>query len=896
MLSMKKIYFAFTALTLFSASIWAANLPVTVTTDPAYPTKDGQVTVYLNTNHWPAIDTSNMGVYTGLITSQSSDIVNAWEHVVPNSWGDNPDSLEMKRVNDTVYSFTIPNISQFYNVVTDEDVFRITFIVRDKTSHQTENLYFEVFGKTPVDSVSTLPLVPTSKKVLAVNINVNKTTGSLKALMVAHPDSAISVYAYTATTTNFGAWKHEVTPWGSVGTNNSLKCISVSDSIYRLYITPSVNSFYKIVNPAEASKTLNFVFRNQSGGVQTENLFVPMTDTTPAITAVNNYLIYPPYPTVNDNIFIFVNANKFNFNPKSTLSAWTGLITSTSKDIANDWQKNPISSWTNTSIGLTRLNDSVHYLNIPSIATFYKLDVIDTTVFRIAFIARDTVKAAISKQTQNIYFEIFGKTPVDSVSTLPLVPTSKEILAVNLNVNRTTGSLKALMVAHPDSAIAVYAYTATTTNFGPWKHEVTPWGNVGTNNSLKCVGVSDSIFRLYIAPSVNSFYKIVNPAEASKTLNFVFRNQSGSVQAENLFVPMADTTPALAPVEDYSIYPKYPTVSDNIFIFFNANKYKFNPKSSVSAWTGLITSTSKDMINDWQKNPISIWSNTSIGLTRLNDSIHYLNIPSITSFYKLDTKDTDVFRIAFIARDTVEGAVKDQTPNIYFEIYDGQPTILFQAQPALPKSNKLSVITFNIKKSSASNNLFSNIATTDTVYAYTGLGTSLSANASDWTNVISAWGAVGSNANLRTLRQSDSVFRFYLNPGARSFYNVPDTCVNVKTANFILRNASGSHQTDNIFVPFDTTAYKSCPVSVSPLTIPSLSIYPNPAADYIVVKSAKSITDISVMNVLGQKVLQMNNLNSNNVSVTLNSLGTGLYIVSVKTADNVISNQKLIKK
>jgi hypothetical protein len=633
---MRKFYLALTALTLISVQNWATNLPVAYSNAPIYPTTNGSVTISINVKG-TAFDTSKLDIYSGLITTKSTDISGSWQHVVPANWGDHPDSLKMKRVNDSIYSYTISNIAKFYGTTAGEGIFRITFIARDQSGNQTNNLYFEVFGNSPTDTFSTIPANPIALQILAVNLNVNKTTGSLKTYLAAHLDS--SVYAYTAVNTNLGSWVHEVTPWNNVPGNSNLKLITISDSIYRLYIQPSSNSFYGVDNPAEAITNLNFVFRNFGGDSQTENIFVPLVYTAPTIISkVKSYLCYPQYPTVSSKIFIYVNAN-----------------------------------------------------HLPR----------------------------------------------------------------------------------------------------------------------------------------------------------------------------------------------------------NGNYIAFNSKSTLSAWTGLITSTSADALSDWQKNPISRWQDTSISLTRLNDSIHVLTISSIASFYHINVKDTSVFRIAFIARDTTTGGgIDHQTDNLYFEIYGSVPTGLYTSQPAKPLETHAAVITVNVNKS-INTGLTKHIASKmdSMVYIYTALN-------SGWTNEVNSWSSVPTNTNLTAFTVNDSIYRFYVYPYARSFYKVTDSCDHVYTMNIILRDSAGDAQTDNIFVPFDTTSYKACTVvnSVSTEALPELAIYPNPAIDNVMIKSANKISEISLVNIVGQKVLQLTNVNSNSANVSLANLENGLYIVSVRTENNITTIQKLIKR
>ena len=603
-----------------------SQMPKTASTDPVYPTSNGPVTILLNTKNWPAIDVANMGIYSGLITTESSDNTGSWKNVVPAAWSDHPDSLKMTQVNDSIYSFTINNIAKFYGVAEGVGVMRITFIARDQSGHQTENLYFEVYDNSPVEAFTSTPALASAGSIVAVTLNVNK-----------------------------------------------------------------------------AGKTLK------------------------------NYL---------------------RANPKDT----------------------------------------------------------------------------------------------------------------------------------------VYAYSGVTTNLGGWQHQITGWGDVAGNSKLMCNQINDSIYRWYIQPSPNVLYGVTNPAEAIKGLNIVFRSKAGNDQAEDAYIELAYKAPEIiSQVDSFLIYPKYPTATDKVFIYLNANKYKFNPQSALSAYTGLITSESADIKDDW-KHQVKEWSDMSLNLTRMNDSVHVFEISSIKELYNVDLKKEDIFRIAFIARDSANGGVKSQTSNLYFEVFGSQPNAFISTQPKKPLEKKGTVVTVNIKQSEKKDlaNSIDTMAVKE-VYAYTALNTG-------WSHQVAAWGDVPTTAKLKCISASDSIYRFYILPNARKFYGVTDTCEHVYTANIVFRNTVA--QTTDAFIQFDTLSYVKCePSAVASLSNEvGVSVFPNPTSDYVNVKAANSIKEVRIFNTVGQQMSQLLNINNENTSLSIGNLENGVYFISIKTTDNVIVTQKLMKR
>lgn len=74
----------------------------------------------------------------------------------------------------------------------------------------------------------------------------------------------------------------------------------------------------------------------------------------------------------------------------------------------------------------------------------------------------------------------------------------------------------------------------------------------------------------------------------------------------------------------------------------------------------------------------------------------------------------------------------------------------------------------------------------------------------------------------------------------------------------------------------------------------NFSLFPNPAYDIVnITNKNKNITSIQIVDALGKKVLDVND-NSNQLNIS--NLISGLYFVKIKTEDNLIYYQKLIKE
>jgi len=105
---------------------------------------------------------------------------------------------------------------------------------------------------------------------------------------------------------------------------------------------------------------------------------------------------------------------------------------------------------------------------------------------------------------------------------------------------------------------------------------------------------------------------------------------------------------------------------------------------------------------------------------------------------------------------------------------------------------------------------------------------------------------------------------------------------------YVSPDAGGGNWTfDNVVV---TTA-----LSVGNVTT-STKLYPNPATSVLNIKSEVSINNITVANVIGQTVLNVNNINANNHTLELDALTNGVYLININNVDGTSSVAKFVKK
>jgi len=76
----------------------------------------------------------------------------------------------------------------------------------------------------------------------------------------------------------------------------------------------------------------------------------------------------------------------------------------------------------------------------------------------------------------------------------------------------------------------------------------------------------------------------------------------------------------------------------------------------------------------------------------------------------------------------------------------------------------------------------------------------------------------------------------------------------------------------------------------------AVNVYPNPARSILNVDSDLNIESIQIHNTLGQLVYNQMNINTNNTQVNTNNLENGVYIISIQTANRIMTQQFQVVK
>jgi hypothetical protein len=93
---------------------------------------------------------------------------------------------------------------------------------------------------------------------------------------------------------------------------------------------------------------------------------------------------------------------------------------------------------------------------------------------------------------------------------------------------------------------------------------------------------------------------------------------------------------------------------------------------------------------------------------------------------------------------------------------------------------------------------------------------------------------------------------------------------------------------------FQVSAYDASLLSNSSFENENFRSYPNPVKDMLNLSYNKTISDVSVFNLLGQEVM-IRSINANQTQIDMSGLTAGTYLVKV-TADNQVKTIKVIKE
>lgn len=76
----------------------------------------------------------------------------------------------------------------------------------------------------------------------------------------------------------------------------------------------------------------------------------------------------------------------------------------------------------------------------------------------------------------------------------------------------------------------------------------------------------------------------------------------------------------------------------------------------------------------------------------------------------------------------------------------------------------------------------------------------------------------------------------------------------------------------------------------------TMTVYPNPAEDYVTVSAAGEIAEVNVYGLSGTLVKQANGVAGSEISVDVSALAPGVYVVRVRTSDGKVAVNRLIKR
>ncbi len=92
------------------------------------------------------------------------------------------------------------------------------------------------------------------------------------------------------------------------------------------------------------------------------------------------------------------------------------------------------------------------------------------------------------------------------------------------------------------------------------------------------------------------------------------------------------------------------------------------------------------------------------------------------------------------------------------------------------------------------------------------------------------------------------------------------------------------------------------PLDVLAFTAPMISVFPNPAEDYVIVKlegQKESISKVELLNLLGEPIdVAIDNLSTTELKISLtgSELGAGIYLIKVQTSSMQVLGAKIVKK
>jgi len=102
--------------------------------------------------------------------------------------------------------------------------------------------------------------------------------------------------------------------------------------------------------------------------------------------------------------------------------------------------------------------------------------------------------------------------------------------------------------------------------------------------------------------------------------------------------------------------------------------------------------------------------------------------------------------------------------------------------------------------------------------------------------------------------------------------------------------ATTTLQVDNVLVTNATVA--STDVSV----LNDFRIFPNPAVKSLNINSISNIRNITISNIIGQKIISVSDINTENYSINIENLTEGVYLINIINSDGTSNIAKFVKR
>lgn len=122
-----------------------------------------------------------------------------------------------------------------------------------------------------------------------------------------------------------------------------------------------------------------------------------------------------------------------------------------------------------------------------------------------------------------------------------------------------------------------------------------------------------------------------------------------------------------------------------------------------------------------------------------------------------------------------------------------------------------------------------------------------------------------------------------------------NTLVFTPTGSFIVIYVRSSLAVDSDHEVFfdNIELYETASLSVNDVFSSKISIYPNPANEFVQISTSETITGVEVYNLIGKKVISSSKLTNNKIDVS--NLSKGVYVLKVMSNDLVGSRKIIIE-